>query len=193
MGFSMKTKGIDKFIRYFSEKRRKDHMNRDMRSKIQRQLELLRTDIIQYIDAEKHGIKNSPLTILSKNSSRPLVDHGDLRQSVNWRTKILKNNVIGGVGVLRTKVNNDGKKLWNIAIALHEGYIVKVTPEVRAAVFMEMRKRRGKKVRFNSNASSGAKTWKVRGRPFIEAPFFGAIERIKKALGDGVNISLKRD
>jgi hypothetical protein len=193
MGFNLKIKGMDKFINYFNERRRKTEMDKDLRGKIQQQLELLRTDIIQYIDAEKHGVPNSPLTILVKNSSRPLVDHGDLRQSINWRTKVLKQFIHGGVGVLRTKTNKDGKKLWNIATSLHEGFLVKVTPEVRAAVFAEMHKRRGKKVRFESNSSVGKKIWKVKGRPFIREPFESAEERIITALGDGVTFTLKKD
>jgi hypothetical protein len=171
MGFNLKIKGMDKFINYFNERRRKTEMDKDLRGKIQQQLELLRTDIIQYIDAEKHGVPNSPLTILVKNSSRPLVDHGDLRQSINWRTKVLKQFIHGGV----------------------EGFLVKVTPEVRAAVFAEMHKRRGKKVRFESNSSIGKKIWKVKGRPFIREPFESAEERIITALGDGVTFTLKKD
>ena len=191
MGFKLQLKGAwREFREFFNRKRRRDRLRREMRDKIREQLGLLRRDIIEYINTESHGVPNSPLTILIKGSSRPLVDHSDLRSSVNVRTKISTEGVFGGVGVLRMKRGKNGKTLWNIAVALHEGYTVKVTPKVRAAVFAEMRKRRGKKVRLES--SQGARTWKVRGRPFIKDPFEAAEERIRMALGEGVRLTLRK-
>lgn len=178
-----------KFLRKFSSRAREE-FQRELRRKVQHQLGLLRRDVIQYVDSEKHGVPNSPLTILSKGSSRPLVDRGDLRESINTRTEVTRNEVHGGVGVLRSSVNREGKKLWNVAAALHEGFVVRVTPKVRAAVFAEMRKRRRKKV--NLDSSEGSRTWKVKGRPFIEDPLEAAEERIKLALGDGVRITLRK-
>lgn len=192
MPLFVKMKGWDKFVRYFDRARRQKEMRKDLRKRIQRQLELLRGDIIGYIDSEKHGVPNSPLTILVKKSSRPLVDRGDLRQSVNWRTETRGEEIQGGVGVLRTKVNKSGKKVWNLAVALHEGFFVNVTPAVRAAVFSEMRKRRGKKVRMDK-PGSGKKRWKVKARPFVREPFEAAEDRIKMALGDAVKFTLQKD
>jgi len=187
--------GWRRFKRFFSRRRREDEFRRELRKKIQQQLILLRRDIVGYIDSEKHGIPNSPLTILIKGSSKPLVDRGDLRQSINLRTEITREKVHGGVGVLRTKRSKDGKVLWNLAIALHEGFVIKVTPKVRAAVFAEMRKRRGKKTKFvpTDPGAAGSKNWKVRGRPFVEDPFKAAETRIKVALGDGVQLSLSKE
>jgi hypothetical protein len=190
MGFKL---GGDwgKFTRFLNRRRRRRELQEGLRRQVQRQLHLLKNDIIAYIDAERHGVPNSPLTILVKGSSRPLVDRGDLRQSVNVRTEVRGDNVMGGVGVLRTKRSREGKKLWNIAVALHEGFTVKVTPAVRAAVFAEMRKRQGKKVKFTG--TGGSKTWKVKGRPFVEDPFEAAVPRIKLALGDAVIVTLRKD
>ena len=190
MGVGVKfSNGWGKFTRLFSNKAKRKFQKK-LQKKIAYQLGLLRRDIVSYIDSEKHGIANSPLTILTKGSSRPLVDHGDLR-SVNIRTEIDGDSVHGGVGVLRTKMNKDGNKLWNIAIALHDGFVVNVTPKVRAAVFAEMKKRQGKKVRFES--SDSLKKWKVKGRPFIEKPFKDAESRIRLALGDAVEVILHKE
>lgn len=178
-----------KFLRKFSSRAREE-FQKELGKKVQEQLRLLRRDVIRYVDSEQHGVPNSPLTILSKGSSRPLVDRGDLRESINTRTEVTRTEVRGGVGVLRSSVNADGKKLWNVAAALHEGFVVRVTPKVRAALFAEMRKRRGKKVHFES--SEGSRTWRVKGRPFIEDPFKAAEERIKLALGDGVKLTLQK-
>lgn len=156
---------------------------------------LLRTAVIRYIDSEKHGVPNSPLTILIKGSSRPLVDHGDLRQGITTAVEVSRGKVHGAVGVLRkAKTRGAGgrfQKATNIASALHEGFTVRVTPEVRKAVFAEMRRRRGKKVRVPAGGGGGAKTWIVRGRPFIREPLEDNEARIIEELGEGVRITLK--
>ena len=186
----IKLRGFDIFRRAFDRKRVKRTAQTELGKKIQQQLVLLRGDIIEYINAEKHGVPNSPLTILIKGSSRPLVDYGDLRQSINTRVVQEGEFVHGGVGVLRTRKSRDGKKLWNIAAALHEGYKIRVTPAVRRAVFAEMRKRQRKRKRVAFEGGSGAKTWVVKGRPFIKDPLEAAKPRIIRALGKGVEITM---
>lgn len=194
MGFKLRfNRGWGKFISYFSERRRRDLLYRETQRKVKEQLVLLRRDIVQYVQDERHGVENSPLTILTKGSSKPLVDRGDLRQGISEETAVKPRGVDGAVGVLRSKRSSDGQKLWNVAAALHEGYTVRVTPKVRAAVFAEMRKRRGRRVEVPSSGAAGASTWKVRGRPFIQVPFDDAEERIKMALGDGVRLTLMRE
>lgn len=183
-------KGLKEFQEFANGRKRKDKMETSIRKKLQQQLIFLRRDIIKYIDSESHGVKNSPLTIMVKGSSRPLVDRGDLRNSINWRTHDQGDMVFGGVGVLRTRKTRNGKPLFSVATALHEGFVVKVTPKVRAAVFAEMRKRRGKKIQFTGGG--GSKSWKVKGRPFIKVPFKEAVPRIKEALGDGVKLSFEK-
>ena len=180
--------GWKKFLKRFSGQTRKE-VRAELRQKIREQLGLLRRDVISYIDSEKHGVPNSPLTILVKGSSRSLVDRGDLRM-VSVRTESRRNEILGGVGVLRTRRSRDGKVLWNIAVALHEGFVVRVTPQVRAAVFAEMRKRRGKKVRFGGGG--GSKLWRVKARPFIREPLEVAETRIRLALGDAVKVTFQK-
>ncbi|WP_422444373.1 phage virion morphogenesis protein [Thermoanaerobacterium sp. DL9XJH110] len=78
---------------------------------------------------------NHPFTIARKGSSKPLINHGDLRNSITYR-------VIGGAtvfaGVLRSAKGKDGQQLVNIA-AIHElgdgnggDLYIKVTPKMRA-------------------------------------------------------------
>jgi len=78
---------------------------------------------------------NHPFTIARKGSSKPLINHGDLRNSITSR-------VIDGatvfVGVLRTAKGSDGQSLVNIA-AIHElgdgeggDLLIEVTPKMRA-------------------------------------------------------------
>ena len=188
----IKLSGFKEFISAFNARRVRSVANEELRKKVKTQLVLLRGDIDKYIKSEKHGIPNSPLTILVKGSSRPLVDGGDLRQSINVRVKTEGADVVGGVGVLRTKTSRDGKKLWNIGRALHEGFKVRVTARVRAAVFAEMRKRSGGKVKFVSEGGESASVWHVKGRPFIKDPLDEASNRIIDALGEGVRITLEK-
>lgn len=188
----IRIKGFDRFTNFFNERRRRDATRNALIKRIRQQCLYLKRDMVDYIDSEKHGIPNSPLTILTKGSSRPLVDHGDLRLSINYRVETLANQIEGGVGVLRTRMSRSGKKLWNIAIALHEGYDVIVTDAVRRAVFAQMRERNaGKKVTIPSDGTA-KKIWHVKGRPFVEVPFEEAKPRIIQALGDGVKFSLSK-
>ncbi|MDI3548131.1 MAG: hypothetical protein PWR10_1783 [Halanaerobiales bacterium] len=78
---------------------------------------------------------NHPFTITRKGSSKPLINHGDLRNSITSR-------VVDGatvfVGVKRSAQGKDGQSLVNIA-AIHElgdgqggDLLIKVTPKMRA-------------------------------------------------------------
>ncbi len=80
-------------------------------------------------------VPNHPFTVARKGSSKPLINHGDLRNSITSR-------VIGGasvfVGVLRTTKGKDGQQMVNIA-AIHElgdgqggDLYIKVTSKMRA-------------------------------------------------------------
>lgn len=82
---------------------------------------------------------NSPITVILKGSSKPLVDTGALFQSITfdqpdpWTVR---------VGVLRARA---GEKQVNIAAILHEGATIDVQahPEVRAKVWAMIRQRLG--------------------------------------------------
>lgn len=82
---------------------------------------------------------NSPVTVILKGSSKPLVDTGALFQSITfdqpdpWTVR---------VGVLRKTA---GEKQVNVAAVLHEGATIDVQahPEVRAKVWAMVRERLG--------------------------------------------------
>lgn len=210
MGAKLTLSGAwDSFLNFLNPARAKRAFQEELRRKVLEQCHLLRRDVVEYIDAEKHGVPNSPLTVMVKRSSRPLVDRGDLRQSISAEAEVTADGVAGAVGVKRSARGKGGKGLVNVAAALHNGFTIKVTEKVRAAIFAEMRKRagrgkqrRGKGGRFGKaegvkiDASglrgAGARTWVVRGRPFILEPFLEAEERIKVALGEGVRVTLKK-
>jgi hypothetical protein len=185
----LKFRGFREFARAFDGLRARRRLETEQRRQMARAVALLRGDVIEYINTARHGVPNSPLTILIKGSSRPLVDRGDLRQGIATEVAVSRARVHGAVGVLRRSRGRGGRRLTNVAAALHEGFTVRVTPEVRAAVFAEMTKRRGKKVRVTSGG--GARVWRVRGRPFIREPLDDAKERLVEILGDGVETTLE--
>ena len=190
-------KGWKEFLRFLEPKRARRELGKNSRRTMLRELQLLRRDVIGYIDGEKHGVPNSPLTVLIKGSSRPLVDRGDLRQGIRTSISAKGTNAFavrlrGAVGVLRTARRGDGKSLTDVAVALHEGFVIRVTEKVRRAVFAELRKRRKGNVRWKGGAGSPSTTWRVKGRPFVREPFEAAVPRIKLALGDSVKVTLGR-
>ena len=75
------------------------------------------------------------------------------------------------VGVKRSAKSKDGKALVNIAAALHEGFTLDVTPQMRQALFRRINKnKRGRKMLKNNPPGGPAKTkWVIPGRPFVRA------------------------
>jgi hypothetical protein len=73
----------------------------------------------------KRGVppSNRPLTAAIKRSSKPLVDKGDLFGAITYQ---LSGHRKAFVGVLKTNAQ------YNIAVALHQGTTISVTPKMRS-------------------------------------------------------------
>lgn len=71
--------------------------------------------------------ENAPLTTLIKGSSKPLVDRGDLFQAV---THMVMNDTDVVSGIMKTD------KAYNIAVAIHDGQTVQVTPAMRGMFYV---------------------------------------------------------
>lgn len=78
---------------------------------------------------------NSPVTIILKGSSKPLVDGGDLFQSITH--EVVSPRLVR-LGVIRQV---SGDKLVNIGAALHDGFVVDMNkhPQVRKALWAKVR------------------------------------------------------
>jgi len=74
---------------------------------------------------------NSPVTVILKGSSTPLVDRGDLFQGLTWAQP---DPYTVQLGVMRRAVGDKG---INVALILHEGATINVRkyPQVRAKVW----------------------------------------------------------
>lgn len=80
--------------------------------------------------------QNSALTVILKGSSKPLVDKGNLFQSISFDQP---NPWVVRVGVIKSQA---GGKMVNLAAILHEGATIDVGkhPRVRKAVWAKVRK-----------------------------------------------------
>ena len=77
---------------------------------------------------------NAPMTIAEKGSSLPLVDHGDLIQSIGFAVET------GDLGVsgLILGANKRSEKGWNVAETLHEGTKPGTRPKIPARPFLQL-------------------------------------------------------
>lgn len=186
----VKVQGFEHLIRAMRKETSRRIIREEVGKQIRRATMTLRVNVNRYIETERHGVPNSPLTVLAKGSDRPLVDRGDLRQGIETDYHAGRRALVGQVGVSRTRSKKDGKKLVNIALALHEGTVIKVTDEVRAAVFAQIRKRTGQRV--EATGDGPKRTWRIKGRPFIREPFEEFTNMAKIRIGLGLKKALQR-
>ena len=196
-------RGWEEFSKFF-HRRTSDRLHEELRLKLREQLVLLRADVVDYVRSARHGVMNSPLTILTKRGNRPLIDRNYLLQGVKIGIEetgstrsSLGRSMDGGIGVRWGERNATGRPLWLVATSLHEGMIVRVTPAVRTAVYAAMRERgKGRANKYTKGVKltgeGGASTWRIRARPFLRVPFEAAHERIRVALGEAVTLTLQK-
>lgn len=186
-GVDIKLEGFDRLIEALKTPRAKMLLRQNVGAQMRLAAQKLRAAVVRYIDSEAHGLPNSPLTILAKGSSRPLVDRGDLRQSIEATYHETPGQLVGGVGVARSASGKNGHV--NVAAVLHEGTVITVTDKVRKAVFASIRDRRGQSVR---HEGGGRKIWRIRGRPFVRVPFELQLNDIKTMILDGVRRTIEK-
>lgn len=119
---------------------------------------------------------NSPITIILKGSSKPLVADGDLFQSLAYDAS---DPYKAKVGIFRAR---SGEKAVNVGLVLHEGATIDVgaNPQVRKAVWAKVREKlslTGKLGKASKSAVTGAAAslgggaaksiWTIPPRPFI--------------------------
>lgn len=150
-----------------------------------REAQYLRGDAVKYIESEAHGVPNSPLTVLAKGSDKPLVDRGDLRQSISVDSVRLPKVFMAKVGVKRATGRGA-----DVATILHEGAVIKVTPQVRAAAFAAIRKRTGAPVQIDGGGGA-KKQWVIKPRPFLRDPLIAAEPRIITAMANAVRTAIE--
>lgn len=111
--------------------------------------------------------KNSPLTLLFKGSSKPLVDSGELFTAITF-SKIDAFTIVVGVKKRRQKEGEDSKV--DIAKIVHDGATIDVNqhPQVRRAVFAKMKKFQDKMRNPKAKIMSGGRPIKQYKKEFME-------------------------
>lgn len=186
-GPKIKLKGIKQLEKALKREKVKGKVKTALENAVVREAHLLRRDSIQYIDSEGHGVPNSPLTVLAKGSDKPLVDRGDLRQSISVGTSRLPKVFSASVGVKRSTGRGEGA---DIAPILHNGAVIKVTPEVRAAAFAAIRERTGRPVQMDQGGGA-KKSWIIKPRPFLKDPLDAAEMRIKRSMANAIKSAIE--
>ncbi len=132
----------------------------------------------------KEGIKgrrftpNSPLTLALSRGDIPLLKEKNLFDALGFA---LKNSFESEVGVMKGRKTTGGvasppHDMQKVALLLHEGYTIDVTPQVRAAIIHALRERGGRKAKsalraFDQNTGQGKAKFRVRPRKFLSSVF----------------------
>lgn len=155
-------------------------------------------------------LPNSPMTVLLKGSSRPLVDNGDLFQALTYQATTQPGGVMTlRLGVVRGRKGGTDERI-NIAHILHEGATINVgtNPQVRRKVWAMARdrlrsagelrdKQRDTVLKAAGVLSTGGgatrSIWVIPSRPFIERPTMdgGFQKAAKKAYTRAVEEALR--
>ncbi len=143
--------------------------------------------------------ENAELTKAIKGSAKPLVDKSkSLFQAI---TSVVQSDTVTFVGVQQSD------RFYNVAVALHEGEVIAVTPKMRSMFLALARKSAGREVELTGRAAdlwarkSGGwlplkkdtKAIVIPGRPFTKPVFTDAvfIKQVKKNWSDAIKAALK--
>jgi len=115
---------------------------------------------------EKPFADNAALTVALKGSATPLVEHGDLVESLTYHL----------IGWKKLRMGVNSRELSSgrvLAEVLHEGATLRVTNKMRAAVMAKLSEKVGK-TRFrqlSKNFGPAKSTWVIPPRPFLTTTF----------------------
>lgn len=170
------SKDWDEFSKTFSKKTTNKLKNK-VDDEVESVLNMLQRKIVKYIENQRFG--------------GPLVDTGKLKKSIVIEIDHIGDKLVAAVGILKSEKYPDGRNVNEIGTYLHEGYIVKLTPEVRKAIFASLDKNKKSKKLSSKNTK---KMYKIKGKPFIESPFKSSIKDIEIRIGDKIdNILIKNE
>lgn len=191
-----KDSGWKRFEKAIDPKRFEEVVRRNIRQASIRNGKLAEAFVRAQITAGRYA-KNANLTVMIKGSSKPLVDHGDLFRAV---TSVVVDDYQVFIGIVRS----EGE--YNLAVALHEGVEIRVTPAMRGLFFVLWQASIGQ---MSPGALTGraAELWErhpggwkplsastnqivIPGRPFIEAAFKNG--ELKRQATANWNMALKK-
>lgn len=173
-----KTSGWKKLEKAFNRHRFNKAMRANIRRATQLNAEVAERAIRKTIEGGGFA-ENRPLTMAIKKSSQPLVDQGhSLYQAIGSQ---IKDDLTAWVGVAKTE------GFYNVAVALHEGTSIAVTPAMRNLFFVLWKvsigdwapgKLKGRAAELWERMpgdwwklKDSTKAIKIKGRPFIKVAF----------------------
>jgi hypothetical protein len=159
-GFNLELKGYETFMKML----RKGEYNKIFRMNLRKENKKLAVlgagRLAREIRTGEHAA-NSPLTIWLKKSTKPLVNHADLLNSVSG--KVGSRWYSFAVGVIRRTPSGN-----NLAHMLETGFTIKVTDKMRA-LFWYWSKESGGKFKALSKSTTAIR---VKPRPYMKQAFF---------------------
>ena len=158
------------------------------------------TKVKEAIKARRYT-SNSPLTLALTRGDIPLLKEKNLFDALGFE---LKNSFESEVGVMKGRKSTGGvasppHDLQKIALLLHEGYTIDVTPEVRAAIFHALRERGGRRAKsalraIDQNEGQGVRKYRVRPRKFLSSVFKNPSnqEKVKRIWREAMETAFRR-
>ncbi len=175
MNDGIEVTGLDQAIRFLN--RFESRYDSLVRTLVRRAALLVVKEIKAYVRDSGNFTPNHPVTIAQKGSDKPLINHGDLINSITH--KLLEDEGFFA-GVLKGKKSPDGKDLVNIGWIMEHGVTIKVTDRMRAYLHS---------IGLHLSGSTTAIT--IPARPFIQPVWEKVQPKIRALFVDGFRTQIQ--
>ncbi|MBU0516701.1 MAG: hypothetical protein KJ621_18245 [Proteobacteria bacterium] len=161
--------GLDKALRFMN--RFESRYESMVRTLVRRAALLVVKEIKAYVRDSGNFAPNHPATIAQKGSDKPLINHGDLINSITH--KLLGDEGFFA-GVLKGKKSSDGEDLVNIGWIMEHGVTIKVSSRMRGYLHS-----------IGIHLAASTTTITIPARPFIQPVWESVLPKIKALFVEG--------
>lgn len=129
-------------------------------------------------------VENRPLTLALSKGTKVLLKEKNMLDALSFKLKSSFESEVGYIKDSQTTGGVTGKagSMLKVVELIHEGYVIKVTPKMVAAIMAALREKKTKKGNlkksskaglkaFEATRKGGTKTWRVPPRKFMEETF----------------------
>ena len=150
---------------------------------------------------EKRYSPNSPLTLALTKGDIPLLKEKNLFDALGFE---IKSSFEAEVGVMPGRKTTGGvasppHDMQKVVLKLHEGYMIDVTPQMRAAIIHALRERGGARAKtalqaFENNRGRGKTKYRVKPRKFLSSIFKNPSnqEKVKRIWQEALEAAFKK-
>ena len=200
MGEIQITGDVNAFLKFLTAGSTLPILEREIRRGTIKASLFLITRVKESIKARRYT-RNSPLTLALTRGDIPLLKEKNLFDALGFE---LKNSFESEVGVMKGRKSTGGVAsppydMQKVALLLHEGYTIDVTPEVRAAIFHALRERGGKRAKsalraMDQNEGRGKTKFRVKPRKFLSSVFKNPSnqEKVKRIWRDSLETAFQK-